>query len=370
MRNLRCAITNLVVAVFVFMFFTTTAARADEGVKSGKIDLYQAYRNGGDDVVLMADESLAPSEYDLEITPSETRSFDNRVMSPDEFEGTRWGLIYSELFLGGITGGTLDAGREFRSRFYGGFGQASVRVFSHEVPDSVLIQAGFHVKTRGTIFESNSYKGSKVAGGGGFELAILDISDESPLMSLTARTTLVLDHEEGKSKDSPYELHFQDSLLFEAEILFEFYGFFIGTGDVYRTTGYDVVKQFESGWFHASQIRLDLRQRLDERRHETFDGPVTDNSRYEFQLIQYVYRGSQPQGEWAVGFLVGDTLSRAAGYKTLKHDKWVNTLQLGLHGRVQLSEHFFLYASTSWLTEIETSRDSWNFMLGVQAVAF
>lgn len=358
MRNWRSAITSLVVA-FLMMVCHSPSARAD----GDKIDLYQSYRmqvqavgTGGGD----ADDYRAYDPPEDEIggatrvgqdEPQEGEgvyAFDFRRTKVSKHKTVVWEYVYSELVLGGGLADTIDDGKEADVVSLFGYMQGSVRFLSINPSRWLSIQLGPRASFEYAAFESGSYEGDKLRLGLQAEAAFLHVHP-NPLGSLLVRMGVAYDKETGSSRISNYELDFQESWLLTTEIVLETYVTRIRSGPAYKVWGNQIIRP---AWFHAIQLLARVNVQLDESRNENMNGPSTDNTSIELQSVAFIYRGAQPNGEWAVGLLLGCRWHEAAGYNSVDHGDTVPTLQYGVVARFQLWKHLMLNVNATLQQEL------------------
>lgn len=351
MRNLRNAITMLVVAVFVCVFLASPA-RADEAVQIDNIDLYEEFNSfqiadenigGGSNL----DEAPEPMEEDPEVI-----YFDYRRLRRKSKDTVVLGYTYSELTLGGGTVDTFDAGREFRSVSWFGYGRGSVRFLTFNLSRSISLQAGVYVGAEGAFFESRYYRGNKVRTSLGIELMLFPNSNRPEWMAML-RLGGAYDLERGYSRDTAYKLDYQHTGLVEAEINLEYTGFFQKT-DEFKAWGNQRVK---IGWFPVVQVYSKLLMQIDDaNRRETFEGPETDNTSWDLQATVMVYGGAWEQGIWRVGPTVGLRLHEANGYFNQDRGTTIVTVNGGAAFTVQLHEHIVVDFNARVIYETDTQR--------------
>lgn len=351
MRNLRNAITMLVVAVFMCVFLSSPA-RADEAVQIDSVDLYEEYNS-----FQIADENVgAGSNLDEAPEPMEEDPeviyFDYRRLRRKSKDTVVFGYTYSELTLGGGTVDTFDAGREFRSVSWFGYGRGSVRFLTFNLSRAVSLQAGVYVGAEGAFFESRYYRGNKVRTSLGLELTLFPNSNRPEWMAML-RLGGAYDRETGYSRTTAYKLDYQHTGLVEAEINLEYTGFFQKT-DEFKAWGNQRVK---IGWIPVIQVYSKLLMQIDDaNRRETFEGPEADNTSWDLQATVMLYGGAWEQGIWRVGPTVGVRLHEANGYLNQDRGTTIVTLNGGAALTVQLHKHIVADLNARVIYETDTQR--------------
>ena len=327
MRNMRFAITGLVV---VFGLFTTaTISRADD---------HAATQAG----------AVAPD--DTAEDPGVTY-FDYRRLTLHTDKTIEFGHCFSEFNLGGGALTTLSKGDEFNSTSFFGFGQARSRFLSLNLARPLTIQLGLGVEAEGSVFKSSEYEGDKIRTGIKLEMAFLHNSRD-PLWQINARMGPSLDNETGESRTSNYVLNYQRSILWEMEGSFSWLGFFIKTGE-YRAWRNQRVR---TGFFPNIEVSAKITLQLDAKRRESFNGPDNDNTAVEFRFTPYLYRGAWEQGIWQFAPIIGVRIHQANGYLSEKRGTDIVTFQFGATGTIQLFKHCFFGANVLFSDETNTGR--------------
>lgn len=355
MRHQRDAITSLVVA-FIFMALAPVAS-ADEG--SGKIDLYDTYRSGAvqtDDSDLRAFDPPEDEMGGRQAQQEEpgVQNYDFRRTRVQKGKTVIFGYTYSELIVGGGLTDTFSEGDEvdIASAFF--YAQGGIRFLTINPSRGSTMQLGVRAGYEYAAFESGSYEGDKQGVHGMLELAWLDTAPK-PIGAATFRFGGWYDTESGDSRVSTYELDYQDSYGIRGEIILEEYLTSIPTGVEYRVWRNQIIKP---AWFHAGQLIARANIQLGEDREENFPGPETDNTSFELLGVMYIYKGVQPNGEWAVGALFGARWYKAAGYNSVDSGDTVTALEYGAVARFQLWKHLMLNVNGVVLQELDTGRVS------------
>lgn len=357
----RAATWLVVVAMIVLVGTSAQAEEPSRDWLDEPIELSDQYPRGGP-----FDDS---SDERIELNDSVQLDgrwvdYDDEEAFEDE-EDPMW-IGFDSLFFGGGVRGVTHAGREraFNSEF--GFAGYSIRNQGWELIDNeVWLQLGLYLTAEASRYQSRYFKGETQRYGAGAEFTLIDMpeqgsegADRLSKWSFTWRFLIAYDLEKGESRTgNGYKLYHQDTTLVRLNGQVELYALFQQSAVRHARNGV-VVRE---GLFPTVALLFDVVQPLHSTRSSSasrqgFSDPPSKKDRQSVTARVVVYRGAWRQGLYDIGFDVGGSWYRAAGYNSMPDGRRTEAIYAGLYTRLQLAEDIFFYLTGGYEQETATHR--------------